>query len=60
MIITVLECQPDGTQALKQQEVPDTWFDGETQNEPTEAEDTAALLVDHEYRMTLLELGITE
>lgn len=28
--------------------------------EPTESEDTAALLVDHEYRLTLLELGITE
>ena len=28
--------------------------------EPTEAEDTAAMLVDHEYRLTLLELGITE
>lgn len=28
--------------------------------EPTESEDAAALLVDHEYRLTLLELGITE
>ena len=27
---------------------------------PTEAEDTAAMLVDHEYRLTLLELGLTE
>ena len=25
---------------------------------PTEAEDTAAMLIDHEYRLTLLELGI--
>lgn len=31
-----------------------------TKPEPTETEDTAALLVDHEYRLTLLELGITE
>ena len=28
--------------------------------EPTEADDTAAMLVDHEYRLTLLELGFTE
>ena len=28
--------------------------------EPTEADDTAAMLVDHEYRLTLLELGLTE
>ena len=28
--------------------------------EPTPEEDTAAMLIDHEYRMTLLELGITE
>lgn len=28
--------------------------------EPTESEDVASLLVDHEYRLTLLELGITE
>ena len=27
---------------------------------PTEAEDIAAMLVDHEYRLTLLELGISE
>lgn len=29
------------------------------QVEPSEAEDTAAMLVDHEYRLTLLELGLT-
>ena len=27
---------------------------------PTPEEDTAAMLVDHEYRLTLLELGLTE
>lgn len=27
---------------------------------PSEAEDTAAMLVDHEYRLTLLELGVAE
>ena len=29
-------------------------------DEPSEADDTAAMLVDHEYRLTLLELGLTE
>ena len=28
--------------------------------EPTEADDSAAMLVDHEYRLTLLELGLNE
>lgn len=28
--------------------------------EPTPQEDADALLVDHEYRLTLLELGVTE
>ncbi len=27
---------------------------------PTEADDTAAMLIDHEYRLALLELGISE
>lgn len=27
---------------------------------PTETEDTAAMLVDHEYRLTLMELGLAE
>lgn len=27
---------------------------------PTEEDDTAAMLVDHEYRLTLLELGLME
>lgn len=28
--------------------------------EPTEADDTAAMLIDHEYRLTMLELGLAE
>lgn len=32
----------------------------EAQAEPSEAEDLAAMAVDHEYRLTLLELGLTE
>ena len=27
---------------------------------PSEDQDTASMLIDHEYRLTLLELGITE
>lgn len=27
--------------------------------EPTEEEDTSAMLIDHEYRLTLLELGLS-
>ena len=27
---------------------------------PTEAEDTAAMLIDHEYRLSLMELGLSE
>lgn len=30
------------------------------EDEPTEAEDTSAMLIDHEYRLTLLELGLSE
>lgn len=30
------------------------------EEEHSEADDTAAMLVDHEYRLTLLELGLTE
>ena len=31
-----------------------------TKSTPTAQDDTDAMLVDHEYRLTLLELGITE
>lgn len=40
-----------------------TWeLEPEAEAEPeySEADDTAAMLVDHEYRLTLLELGLTE
>lgn len=39
------------------EEVPNTSI---IETELTEADDTAAMLVDHEYRLTLLELGLTE
>lgn len=32
----------------------------DTQTEPTQEEDTASMLVDHEFRLTLLELGLNE
>ena len=32
----------------------------DTAPEPTEEDDNAAMLVDHEYRLTLLELGLNE
>ena len=32
----------------------------EAEPEPTEQEDASAMLVDHEYRLTLLELGLAE
>lgn len=30
------------------------------QDEPTEEDDTASMLIDHEYRLTMLELGLVE
>lgn len=36
------------------EEIPDL------ETEPTQEEDTAAMLVDHEFRLTLLELGLNE
>ena len=32
----------------------------EPETEPSQEEDTAAMLVDHEFRLTLLELGLSE
>ena len=36
------------------EEIPDP------ETEPSQEEDTAAMLVDHEFRLTLLELGLTD
>lgn len=46
----------------KAPELANEYFDHapEAEPEPSEADDTAAMLVDHEYRLTLLELGLTE
>lgn len=35
-------------------------YEQESEPEPTEQEDTDAMLVGHEYRLTLLELGVTD
>lgn len=32
----------------------------DAETEPTAQDDTDAILIDHEYRLTLLELGLTE
>lgn len=34
--------------------------DDPSESEPTAEEDTLSMIVDHEYRLTLLELGVTE
>lgn len=57
MKITRLTIESDGSEVLDTIEIEDPV---EVEPVPTEEEDTAAMLVDHEYRLTLLELGITE
>lgn len=53
LMFTMAYCQ---TQGFTFEEIP---FE-QINPEPTEEDDTAAMLVDHEYRLTLLELGLTE
>ena len=53
----VLICKPDGTQTLVERELPELEY---TAPEPTAQDDTDSLLIDHEYRITLLELGLVE
>ena len=53
----VLICKPDGTQELVERELPEII---PIEPEPTPQEDTDAFLIDHEYRLTLLEPGLTE
>lgn len=60
MIIDVLTIGADGTQSLGTREVPDSF--GSVPQEitaPDPQADTDALLVDHEYRLVMLELGVT-
>lgn len=59
MKIQCLVCNPDGTQTVEEREVPDDWQSSPaTAPEPTPDEDRDALAVDHEYRLTALELGV--
>lgn len=61
MEIHVLRCGPGGAQTLETREVPDDYFaGGGAVSPPTPDEDRDALAIDHEYRLTLLELGVTE
>jgi len=53
---TVTACVPDtAAREAWQASLPP-----EAEPEPTEQEDASAMLVDHEYRLTLLELGLAE
>lgn len=58
VIPTVTACTPN-TEAWEawQASLPDPV---ETVDEPTAQDDTDAMLVDHEYRITLLELGVSD
>lgn len=48
MIIEVLVCHPDGTQAMEKREYPDDWYDVEPEPEPEETEEPTAELTDAE------------
>lgn len=50
----------DGTEVVSftAREIP--VIETPTNTEPTPQDDTDAMMIDHEYRITLLELGVTE
>lgn len=50
----------DGTEVVSftAREIP--IIETPTNTEPTPQDDTDAMMIDHEYRITLLELGVTE
>lgn len=54
-----LELSEDGKEVVSftALEIPDFMKES---SEPTAQDDTDAMLIDHEYRLTLLELGLTE
>lgn len=58
MVATVTACTPN-TEAWEawRASLPE---EPEMVDEPTAQDDTDAMLVDHEYRITLLELGVTD
>lgn len=52
--VTAYESNTEAWEAWKES-LPDP-----AEEEPSEEEDTAAMLVDHEFRLTMLELGLSE
>lgn len=56
--ITVDDSTPPRVSSWTPGDIPEP--EPEPEPEPTEEEDLAAMAVDHEYRLTLLELGLTE
>lgn len=59
--ITIKTARLDGTSIDEVVVVADDYFEvaePETTTEPTAQDDTDSMLVDHEYRITLLELGL--
>ena len=60
-LIKILACGVDGKQSVTQVEVADDYFHEDEIVAPVDPQaDTDALLVDHEYRLVMLELGVTE
>lgn len=57
MKINALVCYADGRQEIEER---DYELLPEPVELPTAQDDTDAMLIDHEYRLTLLELGVTE
>lgn len=54
-----VEVEVDGVRQYYPQR-PAVSVDPSYEPSPTETEDTAAMLIDHEYRLTLMELGLSE
>lgn len=57
MKIDALVCYADGRQEIEERDYEPQPLPVET---PSAQDDTDAMLIDHEYRLTLLELGVTE
>jgi len=58
MIIQDTIILPDGTVEVRDIEVADNYFDPPAEPEPSTENDLMNLSIDHEYRLTLLELGV--
>lgn len=60
MIIDQKTILPDGRIVTKQVVVADNYLDPPVDPEPTLEEDRDQMLVDLDYRLTLLELGVND